>query len=86
VYHGDRFLLASDGLTDVVEEHRLQEIISTEDNPQQAAEALTEEAVRSGGGDDVTCVLFYVKSVLGPDAASARPTLWQRLTSRLKRG
>jgi protein phosphatase len=85
VYHGDRFLLASDGLTDVVEEQRLQKIISQEDNPQQAAEALTQEAIQNGAGDDVTCLLFYVQSVLGRNGASGRSTLWQRLISRLKR-
>jgi protein phosphatase len=85
VYHGDRFLLASDGLTDVVEEQRLQEIICQEDNPQQAAEALAQRAIQSGAGDDVTCLVFYVRSLLGPDATSVPPTLWQRLRSRLLR-
>jgi serine/threonine protein phosphatase PrpC len=59
-------------------------IVSQNDDPQRAAESLAEEAVDRGAGDDVTCVVFYVQSVLGRDAASAPRTLWQRLGSWLK--
>ena len=64
VYHADRYLLASDGLTDVVDEARLLEIISRNDNPQQAAELLAQEAIANGAGDDVTCVVFYVHAYM----------------------
>jgi protein phosphatase len=84
VYHDDRFLLASDGLTDVVDEQRLREIVGQDDDPQRAAESLTQEAVKRGAGDDVTCVVFYVQSVLSPDAASGRKVPWQWLRSWLK--
>jgi protein phosphatase len=84
VYHGDRFLLASDGLTDALDEQRLQEIVSQNQNPQQAAEALAEAAIERGAGDDVTCIVFYVQSVLDDGAKPVRPTLWRRLTSWLK--
>jgi protein phosphatase len=83
VYHGDRFLLASDGLTDVVDEPRLREIIAQNDEPQRAAELLTEEAVANGGGDDVTCVVFYVQSLLGFETASPWATFWERAKSYL---
>ncbi|MFC1597223.1 PP2C family protein-serine/threonine phosphatase [Planctomycetota bacterium] len=79
VYHGDRFLLASDGLTDVVDEPQLQEIISENADPQEAAEELVEKAVANGGGDDVTCVVFFVQSVLGLNAPPSRSTLWRRV-------
>ena len=82
VYHADRYLLASDGLTDAVEEERLSEIISRTANPQQAAELLTQEAIANGAGDDVTCVVFYVQSDLGDElSASQPPAMWQRLLS-----
>ena len=82
VYHGDRYLLASDGLTDVVNEDRLSKIISQNNDPQMAAEMLTQEALKGGAGDDVTCVVFYIRSDLShePPPASS-PTIWQRLTS-----
>lgn len=85
VYHADRYLLASDGLTDKVEEQRLLEIISQNDNPQQAAEMLSHEAIANGASDDVTCVVFYVEADLPREPASrSAVTIWQRLTSLLK--
>jgi protein phosphatase len=82
VFHADRYLLASDGLTDAVDEQRLLEIVKHNDNPQQAAELLTQEAIANGAGDDVTCVVFYVQSDLSYEPAAApRLTAWQRLKS-----
>lgn len=83
VYHGDRFLLASDGLTDVVDERQLRKTIWQSDDPQDAADALLRKALDNGAGDDVTCVVFHVQSTLETDAASAKPPLWQRLKSRI---
>ena len=84
VYHGDRFLLASDGLTDVVEEPELREIISRNTDPQEAAEELAAKAVANGGGDDVTCVVFFVQSLLGIEAPPSRPTRWSRIKDWVK--
>lgn len=64
VYHGDKYLFASEGMTDVVDAERLLEIISDNMNPQISAEKLTEEVIASGAGDDVICVVFYVHSGL----------------------
>lgn len=79
VYHGDRYLLASDGLTDVVDEEQLLDIISGNDDPQKAAEALVADAVARGGSDDVTSVVFYVQSVSGDDMPSSCGGLWKRI-------
>jgi protein phosphatase len=85
VYDGDRYLLASDGLTDVVEEDRMLEIMTENDNPQAAAELLVQEAVGNDAGDDITCVAIFVKSNWGlMPAMQAKPTLWKRLTSLFK--
>jgi protein phosphatase len=83
VYHGDRFLLASDGLTDVVGERQLRDIVSRYSNPQEAAKQLALEAIASGGGDDTTCVVFHVTSNLEARERSASFGLWQRLRSLL---
>ncbi len=85
VYDGDRFLLASDGLTDVVEENHILEIIHKNNDPEQAAEQLTREALANDGGDDVTCVLFYVQSDFsGEPPVSPSPTILKRLKSLFK--
>lgn len=85
VYDGDRYLLASDGLTDVVDEDRMLAIITENHNPQQAAERLTYEAIDNDAGDDVTCVLFYIQSdLLRQPPVAPIPTIWKRLASLLK--
>jgi protein phosphatase len=83
VYHGDRYLLASDGLTDVVGEVQLQSILSRCGDPQRAAEELAQQAIANGGGDDVTCVVFHVESDLETHARSEPAGLWQRIRSLL---
>ncbi len=39
---------------------------------------MAEKAVANGGGDDVTCVVFFVQSVLGAEAPPG-PTIWKRV-------
>jgi len=63
---GDRYLLCSDGLTDMVDEARIAEVLRGAD-PQAVAAQLVEEAVLAGGIDNVTCLVFDV--VDGPRVA-----------------
>jgi len=63
---GDRYLLCSDGLTDMVGEDRIAELLRVAD-PQAAAAQLIEEALRAGGIDNVTCLVFDV--VDGPQVS-----------------
>lgn len=61
---GDRVLLASDGLTDLVREAQIAEILERYDDD-AAAEALRDAALAAGGSDNVTCLLATV--VDGPE-------------------
>ena len=65
---GDRYLLCSDGLSDVVSEDTLRETLALAD-PQQVVERLIDLALRGGGPDNVTCVVADV--VDGPPPAAA---------------
>ncbi|WP_435015307.1 PP2C family protein-serine/threonine phosphatase [Tundrisphaera sp. TA3] len=56
---GDRFLLASDGLTGVVPDERLEEVLSTTDDPQVAARTLMQLALDSHSKDNVTCLVIH---------------------------
>lgn len=56
---GDRYLLCSDGLSDVVSVQTLAETIS-EGSPQECADRLVELALRGGGPDNVTCIVADV--------------------------
>ena len=65
---GDRYLLCSDGLSDVVTATTLLEALSSGD-PQDCADRLIELALRGGGPDNVTCIVADVV-----DSAPGRPT------------
>jgi protein phosphatase len=64
---GDRVLLASDGLTDLVTEQEIESLV--ERHPDDAAvEALLDAALAAGGRDNVTCLLATV--VDGPEGVA----------------
>ena len=60
VRHGDRFLLASDGLTGVVRDNVIAEVLQACDDPQRAAQALTNRALENRSRDNITCVVIQV--------------------------
>jgi PPM family protein phosphatase len=62
VRSGDVFLLCSDGLTSMVREERLHEILTSSGSLQEAVDQLVEEANRMGGRDNITAILFRVGS------------------------
>jgi PPM family protein phosphatase len=66
---GDRYLLCSDGLTDVVGDALLRAALAAGD-PAEAAEALVELALRGGGPDNVTCVVADVVELPDEQAAA----------------
>jgi len=57
---GDRIVLCSDGLTDMLDDAELGEIASGGDEPQQACDALVEAALAAGGLDNVTVLVVQV--------------------------
>ena len=63
VQEGDRLLLCSDGLTDLVDDARITEVLRLVD-PHSAAAVLTQSALAAGGRDNVTCLVLDV--VEGP--------------------
>jgi protein phosphatase len=63
---GDLFLLASDGLTGMLEDHQLAESLAPEQMPQQQVDHLIEEANRHGGLDNITAILVRIDSVDTP--------------------
>jgi len=58
---GDRVLLATDGLTGVVEDELLLEEVYKLDDPQKTAERLVELALEQGSKDNITCVVLYIE-------------------------
>jgi protein phosphatase len=56
---GDRLLLCSDGLTDLVEDRQLALGLEHAD-PEEAASSLVDAALAAGGSDNVTCLVCDV--------------------------
>jgi protein phosphatase len=71
---GDVFLLCSDGLTSMISEERVTEVLSNAESLQQAAEQLIADANGAGGRDNITVVLFRLEEV-GADASPDEATL-----------
>jgi protein phosphatase len=73
----DVFLLASDGLTGMLEDYQLQELLSPDRMPQDEVDALITEANRHGGLDNITAIIVRVDSVDSPqqeDLTTQAPT------------
>lgn len=62
----DLFLLASDGLTGMLEDYQLAELLSPERMPQDEVDSLIAEANRHGGLDNITAIIVRVDSVDAP--------------------
>ena len=64
---GDRVLLCSDGLSDMVSEARISEILlESPDDPERAARGLLSAALEAGGNDNITVVVVDVKEQAAP--------------------
>jgi len=64
---GDRVLLCSDGLSDMVSETKISEILlESRDDPEQAARGLLSAALEAGGNDNITVVVVDVKEQADP--------------------
>jgi len=57
---GDRLLLCSDGLSSVVTDERIEEIMRAQPVPTEACQALVDEANGAGGPDNVTTLILQI--------------------------
>ena len=57
ILRGDVLLLCSDGLSGMVTDARMEEILNAEPDPQKAGRKLIEAANAGGGKDNITCIL-----------------------------
>jgi serine/threonine protein phosphatase PrpC len=64
---GDRFLLCSDGLSDMIPETRIGEILAeAPGDPEKPARSLVSAALDAGGADNVTVIVVDVKAETAP--------------------
>jgi protein phosphatase len=57
---GDRFLLSTDGLTGVVRDDVISEVLAAAEDPQRAAQALVNRALENRSKDNITCMVIQV--------------------------
>ncbi|HYW30641.1 MAG TPA: Stp1/IreP family PP2C-type Ser/Thr phosphatase [Gemmatimonas sp.] len=70
--NGDVYLVASDGLTGMVEDPQLKKILETRTNPGQMVNSMITEANRRGGLDNITAIVVQVLQTQGaPEPAHA---------------
>jgi PPM family protein phosphatase len=56
---GDRLLLCSDGLNEMVDDVAIRRILAQNDDPRYTAQHLLDEALRRGGKDNVTIIVAH---------------------------
>ena len=66
---GDRYLLCSDGLSAVVPDTTIRDLLTTATSPDTAVHTLVDAANTAGGPDNVSCVVADVVEAAGPPAA-----------------
>jgi protein phosphatase len=60
---GDRYVFCTDGVTRMLPNSEIGSILTKFDQPKAVADDLVALAVRRGGPDNATCVVFFVDSV-----------------------
>lgn len=63
---GDRFLLCSDGLTDMLPDPTIAHLLQSASIPEAACRALIEAANEAGGADNITTVVVDCRDTEGP--------------------
>ena len=69
---GDRLLLASDGLTGMLPDDFIADLLDTQRSPDEAASKLVEAANRAGGYDNITVVIVDLDETPARDLAPKR--------------
>ena len=72
---GDVILLCSDGLTSMISEERVRDILESNPNLDAVADTLINEANEAGGRDNITVVLSRLEELDADDPAPDRETM-----------
>lgn len=88
---GDRLMLCSDGLSSMIEDAAIEAIMLDNPDPQEACDALVDEALAAGGLDNVTVVVIDPLGRIerdgdAPAATEARPAAAQDKTVKRAKG
>lgn len=73
IEEGDRILVCSDGLNGELEDQHIARILVSQPDPQVAVDELIQAALRSGGRDNVTCIVVDASNLANLDEARTAP-------------
>jgi len=59
--NGDKYLICSDGLTDMISNEAIEEVLSSNNNVRTCAEILLQKALSAGGHDNTTIILCEIR-------------------------
>jgi protein phosphatase len=63
---GDKLLLCTDGLTEMVEDEIIAQVLGESKSAQEGCQDLVDLALAGGGSDNVTVVIAHFRSSLSP--------------------
>lgn len=76
---GDRILLCTDGLTSMVDEVVIRDLLADESDPGRASQRLVETAVAAGGSDNITVVVIdYPEEAAAESSKRSRKIRWRK--------
>ena len=75
---GDRMLVCSDGLSGELDAAAIRRVLTSEADPQDAAEQLVQEALANGGRDNVTAIVIDALAVIQHDPMDTLPRANER--------
>lgn len=64
IRRGDRLLLCSDGVTDMLADGDILRIMKAADTPERAAQALLDAAMAAGGRDNATAAALFISGII----------------------
>ena len=65
--NNDRFVLCSDGLTDLVSDEEILQMALNENDPENLCSQFVEKALKRGGHDNTTVISIFLSDVAGPN-------------------
>ncbi len=83
---GDIVLLCSDGLTSMIAEERVAEILGSSGTLERMAEQLIDDANEAGGRDNITVILFRVQEVASAESPDDPTMVGVRAPEQLTAG
>jgi protein phosphatase len=74
--NGDIYLLCSDGLSDMLDDPSIAQVVMAHDSLQDAAQALIDAANEAGGKDNISVVLARIGNG-GPSSGTTAKSWWR---------